>query len=165
MHLVDSEKIELITTPVVNEFEICWWYDFGKNMIEFCDSQNGIGLAAPQVGVYKRIFVMCTNGVWKVVMNPAILSTSDRKVRGIEGCLSYPGRLFFVDRFDCVHVGYTTKVNHRVEWVEERLDGMDAIVFQHEYDHLFGLTVSLVGREIKSPADGSFNSLGLLAVS
>ncbi|MDK9699616.1 MAG: peptide deformylase [bacterium] len=105
---------------------------------------DGIGLAAPQVGVLKRLFIM---GVphnmkeregareWYVVINPVFLEKSDTDVVMEEGCLSFPGLYFEVGRPDAVSIKYQDEYGN-----EKTLDaeGVLARVIQHEYDHLDG---------------------------
>ena len=112
-----------------------------EDMLETMYAAPGRGLAAPQVGVLKRLFVM--DATWKeglpapqVFVDPWIVIESDERVPGPEGCLSIPG--------------VTTEVE-RALWVEmewrdlsgaqrrEKLTGFAAVCAQHELDHLNGL--------------------------
>lgn len=95
---------------------------------------RGIGISAPQVGSDKRFF--WANG--KLYVNPTITRKDPHKVVLVEGCLSLPGQAFDVER----HLAISA------EWHD--LDGnpqsgnlinTDAIVFQHEYDHLEGIMI------------------------
>jgi peptide deformylase len=106
---------------------------------------EGVGLAAPQIGALKRIFVLKgSKGKVDYIINPEIthfsketnfdvLNLSDRIK---EGCLSVPDVYDFVERAWKIKVGYK---NSRFEVVEKELEGLDAEIFQHELDHLDGI--------------------------
>lgn len=102
---------------------------------------RGIGLAANQVGILKRIILITlnveTSKEQKVValINPQILEISDQEVIMEEGCLSLPDQFAKVSRPTKVKVRWQ---NRNGNWCEKRLDKWDARVFLHEYDHLDG---------------------------
>ncbi|GAB4379101.1 MAG: peptide deformylase [Calditrichia bacterium] len=113
---------------------------FAENLIETMRINEGIGLAAPQVNVLKRIFVIdlsLINEEWsaKAYINPEILSAEGTDNME-EGCLSIPGIRSDVVRPFKINVRYLTLEGQPVE---EELDGLLARVFQHEYDHLEGI--------------------------
>ncbi|SDF36969.1 peptide deformylase [Salipiger thiooxidans] len=101
----------------------------------------GRGLAAPQVGVLKRVFVM--DAGWKegdmvplACINPEIVEVSEETASGPEGCLSIPGVTAQVRRPVRVRIAFTDLSGTRQE---RDFEGSEAIVAQHEYDHLEGL--------------------------
>jgi len=101
----------------------------------------GRGLAAPQVGVLKRVFVM--DAGWKegdmvplACINPEIVEVSEETASGPEGCLSIPGVTAQVRRPVRVRMAFTDLSGTRQE---RDFEGSEAIVAQHEYDHLEGL--------------------------
>ncbi len=103
---------------------------------------DGMGLAAPQVGITARLFVMCHNDQGYVCINPRIeKSGEETSVRG-EGCLSYPGEKVMVERPVEVRVTYQ---NFRGAKVKKKLNGLLARCFQHEMDHLDGIVMGDVG--------------------
>ncbi|KUF11041.1 peptide deformylase [Pseudoponticoccus marisrubri] len=111
------------------------------DMFETMYDAPGRGLAAPQVGVSARVFVMDTG--WKdgemtpiACINPQILWRSDTVATGGEGCLSVPGVTAEVPRATEIVLGYTD-INGAAQ--ERHLTGADAIFAQHEYDHLDGV--------------------------
>lgn len=111
------------------------WVD---GMVEIMKARNGIGLAANQVGIAKRLFIMQSKGVARVCINPDITKRSLKLAVFIEGCLSYPGKRVRTRRPEKIEVVYQ---NQQFQRVEECLDGEEAICFQHEYDHLRGKTM------------------------
>jgi peptide deformylase len=96
---------------------------------------KGIGLAAPQCGINKRLFIMGNLDKLIACINPEIIS-GEGKVKDLEGCLSFPGLWLRVNRYEKINVKYQ---NTKAETIELRLDGLSARVFQHEYDHLDGV--------------------------
>jgi len=107
---------------------------------------NGVGIAAPQVSVTKRIFIISSRPNARypnapvmeptAVINPEIISYSGETVKDWEGCLSIPGIRGLVPRPRSVHVRFFSR-DGKVE--EKELTDFIARVFQHEYDHLNGV--------------------------
>ena len=111
------------------------------DLLETMYDAPGRGLAAPQVGVLKRVFVMDTG--WKegertprVVINPQIFQPSETRITGPEGCLSIPEVTTDIERAEAITLNWTALDGSRMS---ERLTGFDAICAQHEFDHLEGL--------------------------
>ena len=111
-------------------------------MIKTMKNAGGVGLAAPQVNISKRLFVMKPSFFRKAqaVINPTIEYITDAGTKNSsEGCLSIPGKTFTVKRYKKINVTY---FDRKADYQAERLEGFKAIVFQHEYDHLNGLLIS-----------------------
>jgi peptide deformylase len=125
------------------------------DMLETMYAAPGRGLAAPQVGQLIRMFVM--DVTWKdgerspqVFVNPEILELRGERVAGPEGCLSIPGPVTEVERFQSVHLRWTDLAGDLSEAV---LTGFAAICAQHEYDHLDGiLTLDRLSPEARAAA-------------
>ena len=109
-----------------------------QNLRRFMINENGIGLAAPQIGVSRRVFVMETQGWQRTCFNPLIMMTSVESVDFDEGCLSFPGEHCIIKRPEWVDVRYQ---DHRGDWYAERFSGLLARCFQHELDHLDGIVM------------------------
>lgn len=112
-----------------------------SDMIRLMKSKNGVGLAAPQVGILKRFFIMKYKDDYIKCFNPEIIYLSPQKSAMKEGCLTYPQQIHGVVnimRPKTIQVKYTNENNHEVTL---RLRGFDSKVFQHELDHLNGLTI------------------------
>lgn len=104
------------------------------NMVETMHSAKGVGLAAPQVGISKRIFVCDQgDGVVRKVINPVITPLTEKLMDYEEGCLSVPGIYKKVQRPEKIKIEY---LNEKEESVTEEVEGFLAIIMQHEYDHL-----------------------------
>lgn len=112
--------------------------NIANEMFIIMKNNNGIGLSGPQVGLSKRIFVMETNRVQRIVVNPKITNKSG--LGGIEeGCLSFPGINVKVSRPTIISVEYSDLSGNNIV---ETLYALDAICFQHELDHLDGITLA-----------------------
>ena len=105
-------------------------------MVALMRKANGVGLAANQVDIAKRFFVLEHEGVVKKVINPEILEFSEEIADMEEGCLSIPGIYKKVNRPVKIKVKY---LNENGEEVVEELDEMWARAFQHEFDHIEGI--------------------------
>lgn len=105
------------------------------DMLETMYEQNGVGLAAPQVGVLKRIVVIDIGDDPHVLINPSIIET-DGEQTGYEGCLSLPGKSGLVTRPNYVKV---RAFNEQME--EYVLEGEELLAraICHECDHLEGM--------------------------
>lgn len=139
-----------------------------KDMKNSMNKNNGIGLAAPQVGINKKFFIIRFPnnkfdinegfGKIKIIINPKIIEKSKDKKSTEEGCLSIPGVFAKVKRPSWIIA----------EWIDEnnitykqKLEGYDAVVFQHEYDHLDGVlfTDYLSKTESKSKKEIEYKTL------
>jgi len=108
-----------------------------KDMEKSMKDEKGVGLAAPQVGVSKRVIIILFDGKMAIPMiNPEITSHSDKTEYGEEGCLSLPGKWGQVERYREILVQFK-------DWKGEKralkLEGFNARIVQHEIDHLDGI--------------------------
>ncbi len=106
-----------------------------ERMVEAMLRANGAGLAAPQIGVSKRIIILDVDGEFHVLVNPELIETSDEVEEISEGCLSVPGVDAAVGRATRAVVEGTTLDG---ETVRIEGEGMLARAIQHEMDHLNG---------------------------
>lgn len=107
-------------------------------MFDFMVQENGVGLAAPQIGLSRRIFVIGINQKKSAYFNPEITESSQTQVEFNEGCLSFKGDQCKILRPVEISVRYQ---DHQGQWHQESFDGLWARVFQHELDHLDGITM------------------------
>lgn len=117
-----------------------------SNMFDTMYQSDGIGLAAPQVGLSIRLFVIdgtplaeddpSVQSFKKVFINAHILERFDEVVRYSEGCLSIPNIHEEVERESKIRIKY---VDENFQPHEEEFSGMAARIIQHEYDHLDGI--------------------------
>ncbi len=113
---------------------------FMNSLMMKLDQTEGVGLAAPQVGVSMRGFVMkCQSGQRLKVLNPKITSFGKIINSKQEGCLSIPGKRFNKKRAKRVRVEFRNEIG---EFIKMHLRNFDAFVFQHELDHLNGILIS-----------------------
>jgi peptide deformylase len=136
------------------------------DMIETMRDAPGVGLAAPQVNVLQQLAVIEyaedddtedeTEGAEKpakpkqliVIINPEIVKASEEKVMGIEGCLSIPGLLGEVERYEALQV---KALNRYGKPIKLKVDGWMARIFQHEIDHLNGVLFTDLATRVWKP--------------
>tara|TARA_X000000950_G_scaffold275161_1_gene361155 strand:+ start:7267 stop:7758 length:492 start_codon:yes stop_codon:yes gene_type:complete len=106
-------------------------------MHESMSYNKGIGLAAPQVNKKIRMFVMQYNDKKFTVVNPEIVDSTGDNILLLEGCLSFPNLFMKVKRPETVFVKY---YDEQEKLHEDKLQGWISRIFQHEYDHLEGVT-------------------------
>lgn len=112
--------------------------DLVMRMIQTMQKEKGIGLAANQVGERTRLFVMSIDGHKWACFNPELLSHNNDLVEFNEGCLSFPGETCIIKRPNTIHVRYYDVSGIEIE---EELTGLASRCFQHELDHLNGITM------------------------
>ena len=116
-----------------------------QDMYDTMYEAQGVGLAAPQVGILKRIVVIDVDGTPDTVINPQILEKSGEQT-GSEGCLSVPGKAGIVTRPNYVKA---EAWNEEMERYEVEAEGLLARAVCHELDHLDGVMyVDLVEGDI-----------------
>lgn len=137
-------NLRMISEPVkdVLEPETQTFFD---DLLAFVEAVGGMGIAAAQVDVQKRVFIMSCKPNQRypyapemkptVIINPEIIAHSAQKEKDWEGCLSVPGIRALVPRHTSVSVRYRDRLNHTIETT---YDDFLARVFQHELDHLEG---------------------------
>lgn len=130
------------TDPFLKQVADPWDFEVDGNLNELIIDMGqtmlvniGIGLAAPQVGINKRLFIMGNDMKIVAYINPEIIEGIGEQV-GMEGCLSFPELRLAVKRFEEVKIRYQNEMG---EVVYDHLTGLAAIVFQHELDHLNGI--------------------------
>ncbi len=133
-----------VTTEIDQRFE--GLEKLAEDMFETMHNAEGVGLAAPQIGLALRIFVVDLSALGedepllkdfrRAFINPQIIEKVGEKVLMEEGCLSIPGLREDVLRYDTIRMKFTD-----VNWQEheEIFTGFPARVIQHEYDHLEGV--------------------------
>ena len=123
-----AEKIDEIDENILNT---------AKLMLEIIKRDKGVGLAGPQIGFMKRIFVTHIDGdEQRIYINPSILETSHNTTKFEEGCLSVPGIYTNVVRSESIKIQAWNE-NGRPFTLET--SGLLARVILHEYDHLEGV--------------------------
>ena len=141
-----DECLETVSTPFDFNTDTIPNYDnleiFEQDMIALMINEQGLGLAANQIGITKRFFAI-GHGSFDtfqkpaIIWNPLILNVSEEKVIDVEGCLSFPGIFVKIERPKEIEVQYET-TERKTRFA--KLIGMEAKCFQHELDHLEGIT-------------------------
>ena len=110
-------------------------YRLLDDMKETLAEANGVGLAAPQVGILRRVVLVDTGDEVLELINPSLLETSGEQV-GAEGCLSVPGKYGLVKRPNYAKVRAQDRNGN---WFEAEGEELIARCFCHELDHLDGI--------------------------
>ena len=132
------------------------------SMFETLRAQQGVGLAAPQVGINEQIFVIDTGKDVLAVVNPKIIRSSGAQT-GQEGCLSIPHLQVNIKRAKELEVEFLDENNNPMR---ARVSGLLAKIFQHENDHLQGkliidyLTSQQRRQILKDMKDGVYTGKG-----
>jgi len=132
-------KIQNAKSPEIQELIL--------DMLETMERNEGLGLAAPQVGVSLRLCVINFDGKKYILINPKFKSKSWKKVVAEEGCLSFPGVFIPVKRHNRVTV---KALDRNGKEIIIKAEGMLSRVLQHELDHLEG--IPFTKRKANAPA-------------
>jgi len=116
------------------------------DMIATMKKARGVGIAAPQVGVGLRLFIVAPEPSARypkasrmapvAMINPVLLKHSRKMVTDWEGCLSIPGLRGRVPRYQSIEIEFTARDGRRLQG---KLNGFVARIFQHEFDHINGM--------------------------
>jgi len=106
------------------------------NMIQTTKEENGVGLAAPQIGEHVRLIICDTGKELVPFFNPIITDFSTKLMVSEEGCLSIPGVFGLVNRHRTVKVEALTRDGEKIKLTA---GGLISTIFQHEIDHLDGI--------------------------
>ena len=142
---IGDPRLRQVSEPV-GEFDTPELHQLIEDMFDTMAAADGAGLAAPQIGVLKRIMIFGIESSSRyqdvevvpttVLINPEFEVVDDSRQGFWEGCLSVPGMRGYVERPAGIRYrGY----DQHGDRVEREADGFHAIVFQHEYDHLDGI--------------------------
>ena len=130
---IENDILRKVSKPVTRFDESLW--DLLDDMKETLIKSTGVGLAAPQVAVLKRVFVLMVNESYIEVVNPKIVKVSGSQ-SGPEGCLSIPGKQCSVTRPNKVTVDFFDRYGNPMSLTA--VDFM-ARAICHENDHLDGV--------------------------
>lgn len=127
------KKSEPVDLASLKDPKMQGWLD---ELIETMKIADGVGIAAPQTGTRKRVIIVQTKSGPQAFINPKIISTSLRTVENEEGCLSVPGVFGIVKRHRSVKLKAHDRQGNKVMI---KASGLEAIIYQHEIDHLDGI--------------------------
>lgn len=150
--LVPASDIPRLTNEVVGD-PIAIYRKF-STLQAICLRENGIGLAAVQIGLPDRMFVTKSHdGSFRYFINAKYEPLGDEKFTSCEGCLSLPNRVFLVSRHRQIRVvGTEMLVGEGVTLQDvdfEVSDPLYTAVFQHEIDHCYGVMIDEIGKEVR----------------
>lgn len=130
-----------------------------NDMVDTMRVAPGVGLAAPQIGISQRIIVVefgsedderVPSKLYRVV-NPEIIKKSQTTVTGVEGCLSVPGLIGEVERYESIIV---KGVDAQGKPLKIKAKGWLARIFQHEIDHIDGVLYTDRAEKVWQPQEG-----------
>lgn len=129
-----------------------------QSLIMSMRAYGGVGLAAVQVGMPVRVFVIGYENQNQVFFNPEIVALSSERSKTKEGCISFPFCFVSVERANAIRIKYQ---NEEGVWHETDYSGYTARIIQHEYDHLDGKTLkdytsNLTWKLIKEKSHGLY---------
>ena len=143
MKLIDSKLIENISCEDVTENELQEVFDQSKEMYDLIKyERKAIGIAAPQVGIFKKFFIYKTSPTsYTLVINPVYVKNGP-EIKSKESCLSYGiNNWKVVKRFKSIRVkSYSVKDDILVKEMHS-INYPLSVIFQHEIDHLNGRTI------------------------
>jgi peptide deformylase len=112
--------------------------ELGSALHTVMKENRALGVAATQCGLPYRVFVMFhRDGGYRVCFNPEVIHRIGEPTATVEGCLSFPDLELKVKRQPTIQVRYTNEKGWRGT---ETMTGLEAVCFQHELDHLDGIT-------------------------
>ena len=115
--------------------------EISDRLTETLKLHRAYGLAATQCGLDERVFVMGADDDYITAFNPEIVSSSSEKIHMDEGCLSFPFLVLAITRPKEINVRYQNQFG---EYITKTFSGISARIFQHELDHLNGITFNKV---------------------
>lgn len=143
--MISPSDIRLVNDPILREisiplgpkdFNMATYLAIENMRVALLRDRNAAAVAAPQVGISKRIFVWNFLEMPVISINPVIIDKSDKCNTDLEGCLSIPNFSFPVKRHNWVTIEYVTFEGQKKTYTTE---GFLARLFQHEIDHLDGI--------------------------
>ena len=134
-----------IAEPVPQDEDITELY---RDMLELMILNKGIGLAAPQIGISKRLIVFRLGRIPYVIINPKITKRKLGKMRSLEGCLSFPQTIPKRCQIKMSRDKQIVVEGFNQYWkpIRLKLRGLDSCVIQHEIDHLNDITIVKPGK-------------------
>jgi len=147
-----DQEIDISSCSEVGENEIKEMAEFAKNLVIFCAKAGGVGISACQVGVNKKLFVWLDKpNVFQVAVNACYIPEKNKKINMIEGCLSYPGEYYYVERYKRIRAIYFTfnKEKNKLVKITRNLQRNSSVIFVHECQHQEGITIAMIGKFIE----------------
>ena len=143
-HQLTNKVLKEVSEPVTIKDNAEHIEDLIKSMWHIVRGNNpekraGVGIAANQVGVLKRVIILNTSTIKRVFINPEIIKASKNSLKYKEGCLSFPPEdTRVMTRAKQVTV---QALDEKLEPFKMKLRGLDSVCVQHEIDHLNGITI------------------------
>lgn len=154
--LVAPDYVEKVVCKDVTIYDVLHYegfLDYAKHMVKYCYENNGIGLAAPQIGLPLKMFVAfdVDNKEWNLFLNPKYESVDQEQYEVEEVCLTYgQENKYRVNRYTKIIATWDVLDTDEQMLIEKRreITGLAAQVFQHETDHCYGKTIATIGQKV-----------------
>lgn len=154
LELSFREEVENVICSEVTEEEAHEYIPIAQAMIEFTIKNGGLGLSAPQVGINKKLIVwMGKENTFHIGFNPTFFKKDSKFINTVEGCLSYPNEDFFLEKRRRKYVQavyFALNQGGKLVKIMRPMRDDEAIVYQHEVDHINGITIAMVGKKIET---------------
>lgn len=142
MKLITDESILRKECKEVKPYEFMEIIKNANKMTELMFQNKGCGIAAPQIGINKKFFIALlknSKGEWlpRLFINPIVTPIGEEMIENTEGCLSIPKCSGVVQRYSDIKIEYYDLSKHRI--VEEIHEDLNAVILQHEDDHVNGI--------------------------
>lgn len=149
LQLKYREDVENVKCEDINEEEAEEYKELAEQMIEFAVQNGGMGLSAPQIGIHKKLIVWeGKEDTFHIGFNPNYYPDG-KDTNTVEGCLSYPDEQYFLGRKKSIRaVYYALNQGGRLVKITRKMTNDEAIVFQHETDHVYGITIAMKGKKL-----------------
>jgi peptide deformylase len=153
MRLVPIEEIPSKINPLPLLGDMIAVYKIASDMVRVCEQNNGIGLAAAQVGVPWQFFIVKTDAGFDFFFDCIYTPSGPEKAISVEGCLSLPNKRFAIERYLKVRVaGKKLVIQSNGDMIiqnhDQEYEGIPGVVFQHEIDHCFSKLISDIGKPV-----------------
>lgn len=156
MSLADPDYVENVKCNDVSIYHVLHYEgfaDYVKDMVKLCYDNQGIGLAAPQVGLPLKMFVAfdIEKKEWNLFLNPNYTQVSEEQYEVEEACLTYGHEnKYRVKRYAKIIASWSVLDLQEQMLIEKKqeISSIAAQIFQHETDHCYGKTIAMIGQKI-----------------
>lgn len=152
LELLFKNAVENVICEDIIEDEIEKYILLSQAMIEFVVKNGGVGLSAPQIGINKKLIVwQGKENLFHIGFNPTYFNKDNKLINTIESCLSYPDEEYFLEKKRRKYIQavyYAINQNNKLIKIARPMRNEEAIIYQHEVNHINGITIAMIGKKI-----------------
>lgn len=151
LELLFYKDVENVECVPIKEDEVEEHIKIAQAMIEFVAKNGGVGLSAPQVGINKKLIIwMGGDDTFHIGFNPAYFRKDTKVINTVESCLSYPEEEYFIEKRKkyIQAVYFAPNQSGKLVKVTRAMRPDESIIYQHEVDHINGITVAMIGKKL-----------------